>query len=353
MKKKYLSLILISLVGAVVASYSACSPSRSFKEVEMPSTASLSTPIADSSNPTNGAPITNPNETSQPLPTPAPMPPAPLPAPMPPAPAPAPAPTPDAPPVNSKTWTNEPAGSLLLADCPMDTPDCNGNLIYYYSMGAVTQLSDGATAYFSQLPRNQSYGTGGVMTYYKSGAGIPELFVGLRWKNNSEFQGDGSGINTLFYMRNVENPAGAPSVSGNFILRGPQYGPWKLEFRPNINQGSFCGDGGWICAGNANSISIERDKWYHIETYVRASSCMTCNNAVVRWWVNGKLVGNYTNLNYGGGVVNEFVFSPNWDGTAPYQCTNRDCSKEWTHYIDHLHISAPSCGAGGCVLTGL
>ena len=61
----------------------------------------------------------------------------------------------------------------------------------------------------------------------------------------------------------------------------------------------------------------------------------------MKWWIDGELVGHYTDLNYGAGVINEFVFDHTWDRSANYQCHNRDCSKEWIHYLDHVRISAP------------
>lgn len=57
-------------------------------------------------------------------------------------------------------------------------------------------------------------------------------------------------------------------------------------------------------------------------------------------------MGNYTNMNYGSGIVNEFQINNTWDGQPAASCYNaatnpygRDCSREWFHYFDHLHIS--------------
>ncbi len=332
MKKKYLSLILISLVGGIVASYSACSPSHNFKEIEMASNSGLGTldaPVAD----------------SPPAPTPAPTPPVVTPTPTP---LPAPAPTPPI----SKLWANEPTGSTVLVDCPMNNRDCDGKLYNFYSGGFITTLGDGATVYATRLGANQADGDGGNPAYIP-GTAMPEMYVGFRWKMNADFQGSYDGINALFYVRAFERPAGGTPTNGNFFLSGPQYGPWKMKFKPNVNQGTRCAeDSGLICPDNETSIPIERDKWYYIEAYVKASSCATCTDGIVRWWVNGKLAGNYNNLSYGTKVVNEFILAPNWEGAANTQCTNRDCTKEWFHYLDHLRISAPTCSGSGCLVTG-
>ena len=335
MKKKY-SLVLVGIIGTITLSYSNCAPTHNFKEMELASSAPIDNtpssqgPVAQNQAPAPSTPPTNP--------------------------APAPSPAPQYIPLVSNMLSNEPAGSTVLLDCDMSSRNCNGRLYTAYAGGGVAQLADGAVAYYNQLAINQSNANGAQPAYYPTGsaAAMPEMYVSFRWKMNADFQG-GTSIdgNKLFYMRAFENPAGGAVVNGHFAMTGSQYGPWQLAFRPNVDQGTRCARlNRSLCAPNANVVSIERDKWYNVEAYIKASTCATCSDAVVRWWVNGKLVGNYTNLDYGANVINEFVFDQTWDGSAEYQCTSRDCSKEWFHYLDHLHISAPRCAAGGCVLTG-
>jgi len=89
---------------------------------------------------------------------------------------------------------------------------------------------------------------------------------------------------------------------------------------------------------------VNYNAWNRIEAYVHASTTSTSRDGIVRWWVNGQLAGNYTNLNYGGPVVNEWTWNETWDGNRNGQGATRD----WHHWIDHVRVSTPNCGAGGC-----
>lgn len=257
--------------------------------------------------------------------------------------------------VTPSRWTHEPPGSALLIDCPMNNRDCDGKMKNYYSGGGIEQMTDSPASpggvYYDRLEPNTTSGGGSQLTYFKPGAGISKLYVGFYWKMNADFQGGMVG-NKLFFMRAAENPAGATPVNGVFVLTSGRdeagnWVPFHLNFSHNVGGGALdnshaCdADLGLTCKPNINDVPLERDRWYLIEGYVQSSTCMTCRDAVVRWWIDGKLAGEYTNLNYGSGVVNEFVFDHTWDGSMNYVCTNRDCSKAWVHYLDHVRVSAP------------
>ncbi|MBX7114045.1 MAG: hypothetical protein K1X64_06870 [Myxococcaceae bacterium] len=251
-------------------------------------------------------------------------------------------------------WSHEPAGATVLLDCPMDSMNCGGQMKNYSGNGGgIVQMPDAPFSpggvYYNHLPANTAYGDGTQLTYTKPGAGISEMYVGFYWKMNADFQG-GAFANKLFFVRTFENPAGGEPVNGVFVLSNGRdeqgnWVPFHLNFSHNTGGGRLdnshvCdADMGLTCRPNVNDVPIERDRWYLIEAYVKSSTCMTCRDATVRWWVNGELVGDYTNLNYGSGVVNEFVFDHTWDGYENIQCQNRDCSKEWYHYLDHVHLS--------------
>ncbi len=79
------------------------------------------------------------------------------------------------------------------------------------------------------------------------------------------------------------------------------------------------------------------------------STCPTCKNGTVKWWIDGVLQGSYTNLNYGDGIVNEWQINHTWDSSLAVQCgppTNpanpkgRDCTKDQIHYFDHVVLAS-------------
>ena len=113
------------------------------------------------------------------------------------------------------------------------------------------------------------------------------------------------------------------------------------------NSHACSADLGLLCFPNVGPGLLTRGVWTKIEAYVKSSTTNTSRDGIVRWWINGVLVGNYTNLNYGGTAgINEWVWSETWDGFV-----NPVPTQDWSHYLDHLYISIPNC-VSGCTPTG-
>ena len=241
-------------------------------------------------------------------------------------------------------WPNEPPGSLPLLDCTLDTLDCGGALWDVYNTGSIVQ--DG-TAPFS--PPNVGRAslfypqtTGGIQLLYLKRAPLQEIFVGFWFKVNAEWQQNSVGANKIFFLRTFNDLQGGTRTNGNWAAHG--YGdPMQLVWSHNTgdhDNSHVCSlDLGLVCYPNVGPGNIHFGKWHRIEAYVRASTCTICRNAIVRWWVDGQLAGNYTNLNYGTKVVNEWVWAQTWDGAGNALGRTHDVHQ----FIDHVHISAPNC----------
>lgn len=246
----------------------------------------------------------------------------------------------------SANWPNEPSGTGLL-DCGFDNPTCNGALWDVYGGARITSLSDATISAPNVLVSSLIYPslTGGMELTYPANAGsaksMREMFVALRWRTNSGFEGNRPGGNKLFFMRANNWTMGAPRTNGYFYQKGPANSfPHTISFSHNtggLDNSHTCGaDLGLICSPNVNTTPIFPGNWYTIEAYVKASSCNTCKDGIVRWWVNGVLNGDYTNVNYGANILNEFTWAQTWDGTP----TGNPCcaTQDWHHYVDHVLI---------------
>lgn len=261
-------------------------------------------------------------------------------------------------------WPNEPPGSTVLLDCAFDTPTCDGQLLDPYnsaglaasppSANTVTVVSD-PTAPFSPTnvmraslfhPNTQ----GGTELHYIAPTKINEIYVGFWWKVNPEFNGNVVNASKIFFVR-----GSIPGTNGVFLMRtNPGEAPylyWTTQLPNNRDQ---CGSGPDvdICYPNVQSVPLTRGQWYRVEAYFKASSCDTCHDGIVRWWVNGTLSGDYQNFAYGP-VLDTFVWSQTWDGHGNAMGFTADAH----HYMDHLHISCPngcpvSTNTGGSTSTG-
>ena len=79
--------------------------------------------------------------------------------------------------------------------------------------------------------------------------------------------------------------------------------------------------------------------------YMKASTTATSRDGILRWWINGVLGGNYTNLNYAPSGLTEWQWNNTWDGAQDMGTSN---TVDWEHWLDHVHISIPNCPAN-CV----
>ena len=247
-------------------------------------------------------------------------------------------------------WTNEPAGSTQVLDCNFSsTPGACGIQDIYSS---AIRDSDGTAPISpsgvirSTIRAGNSSG-GMQLNFATPKPNNREMFMGIIWRTNPEFQGRPNS-NKLFFLRGPQ--ANGVWIFGNSALVN---GSAPLIFGHNTGGGlldnshACSADLGLLCFPNVGPGLLTRGVWTKIEAYVKSSTTNTSRDGIVRWWINGVLVGNYTNLNYGGTAgINEWVWSETWDGFV-----NPVPSVDWSHYIDHLYISIPNC-VSGCTPTG-
>ena len=140
----------------------------------------------------------------------------------------------------------------------------------------------------------------------------------------------------MFFIR-------GPETNAYFGMRGcpgcpqRQFG-WSHN-ASNVDNSHICGDGGFWCYPNVGSPPITIGQWTKIEVYMKSSTTMTSRDGTLRWWINGQPAGNYTNINYAPFGMNDWTWSETWDGYV-----NPVPSVDWSHYLDHLHISIPGGG---------
>ncbi len=80
--------------------------------------------------------------------------------------------------------------------------------------------------------------------------------------------------------------------------------------------------------------------WHKIEVYLKSSPTRTSRDVIVKWWVDGYLVGDYVGANISAGGFNNAQINSTWDGSSNIVCPGvRDCSKSWHHYYDHMYVS--------------
>jgi hypothetical protein len=168
-----------------------------------------------------------------------------------------------------------------------------------------------------------------------------ELFMGLMWRTNPEFQGRIVGNKTFF----LGSSAGAGVFLFGRSALSNGSAPLIYNHNSSLDNSHICSDGGIMCYPNVSSGIVTRGNWTKIEVYVRASTTRTSRDGILRWWINGVLAGNYTTFNFHSPVFTDWIWTETWDGSGDMGSSN---TVQWNHYIDHLYISLPNCNAGGC-----
>jgi len=149
----------------------------------------------------------------------------------------------------------------------------------------------------------------------------------------------------MFFVR-------GPQQNGYFGITGPAYAGGPFTFGFGHNSGNIDNSHVWPAdlglgqtPNNVSNPSLVVNTWYRIEVYIKKSTTATSRDGILRYWINGALCANYTNVNYGFAGLNEWVWSETWDGTV-----NPAPSVDWEHYIGHLYVATggtPSSGGGG------
>lgn len=238
----------------------------------------------------------------------------------------------------SGTWANAPAGGTVLLD--KDFSNLTGLVDDYSSTVLTTDASAPVSPPNVGLHRLGAFQReGGGQLHYNAPALYRELYCGFSWRTNAQFQGRAVQGNKVFFLR-------GPYMNGVFaLLGGPNQGQsnFRLAFSHNTsalnNSHIMGGDSiGNLAECNVGNGTIIMGVWYRIEVHIRCSTSYTARDGFIRWWINGTLVGNYTQFNYSGPNgegANEWMMNQTWDGSPDLGVIN---TVNWDHYVDHVYL---------------
>lgn len=153
-----------------------------------------------------------------------------------------------------------------------------------------------------------------------------EVFVGLHWQVNEEWQGHATSVNKLQFLY----LAGSADVA--MVMYGPAGGPYELRVMPQWREHT----GSWLTP-NVAAVPVAPGRWHRVEWHLKYESRYGAADGIIRWWLDGTLIGSYTNVRYpdDAGFV-EYQLSPTWGGVGD---TKR--RTDWYRF-DHTYISRPS-----------
>jgi len=238
----------------------------------------------------------------------------------------------------SGAWTNAPAGGTVLFDSalnslsgmiddypPSSTPVTIADAPFSPSMGIRHRLNALAT-------------TGGGQVRFVNPTMYRELYAGMYWRTNPQFQGR-IATNKLFFLR-------SSSIQTNGVLcwigrnpNGNLTGPLAFVVNGGASNQHILGptsDSGAFFFPNVGNGNVQAGVWYKLEWRMRTSTTISSQDGAYQLWINGVLVSSYLNINYSNGTgLDEWVMNQTWDGSADMGISN---TVAWEHYLDHLYI---------------
>ena len=238
----------------------------------------------------------------------------------------------------SGTWANAPAGGTVLFDSALDS--LTGLIDDYPPSSTPVTIADapfspsrGIRHRLEALARN-----GGGQVRFVNPTMYRELYAGMYWRTNPQFQGR-IATNKLFFLR-------SSSIQTNGVLcwigrnpNGNLTGPLAFVVNGGASNQHILGptsDSGAFFFPNVGNGNVQAGVWYKLEWRMRTSTTISSQDGAYQLWINGVLVSSYLNINYSNGTgLDEWVMNQTWDGSADMGISN---TVAWEHYLDHLYI---------------
>lgn len=247
--------------------------------------------------------------------------------------------------VFAQAWPNEPAGGTVMLDHPFSSILGPG-MTNPYNAGSIATDSSAPYSPVSVYQSSISAGSnnGGSELHWYASSPQKEMCVGKWWRTNSGFEGRPQG-NKTFFMRgpgtgNIGTYNGVFLFNNQSLSNGTGRMIWSFN-TGNLDNSHITGstDPGVPLFANVGDDTLRVGVWTKLYACIRGSTSNTSRDGIIKWWINDRLVGSYSNINYAPAGLNEWVWSETWDGTANFTVTTA-----WSHFLDHLRIWMGSVG---------
>lgn len=228
------------------------------------------------------------------------------------------------PPPQPGTWPHEPPSYPLIAEQPWSLLSSLGWVLEF---GTASIGVDATAPETPPLVLQITYPTGfqggaapGTMLYQLNG--VRQLFSGMWWKYSNPWQGHNTGSNKIQYAFTANHG------SITMVMYGPVNGPYELRVFPQFSVSPL----NWLTPNVAN-VAVQAGVWHRIEWLLVYSSTDTSADGVVRWWLDGQLIGDYDNVVFPNDPFNAYKVAPVWGGVGDMK---QETDYNW---FDQVHLS--------------
>jgi hypothetical protein len=236
-------------------------------------------------------------------------------------------------------WPNEPPGFTKFTERAFNSEPPNGpaedgwTSDYLPDPSGVTIVTDpsapysppnvGQALFYTGFPS----GSGPVdAERYLTGTSATQLYISFWLKFSSNWYGNGSSVNKIFFIWIHDAPA----------VYFQAYGSGNGPLIPLVTTQNTPADHDPWWGNQNSSVQVVRGAWQRWEVLL---VCNTAGNAdgVLKWWVDGTLIGSYNNVQYAsasqGHTWQTVAWNPTYGGGGPAVPADQ---YQW---IDHIYVS--------------
>lgn len=228
--------------------------------------------------------------------------------------------------MGSGSWPNEPSGLITRADNGFSALSATGWNLLDNTQGLVTIVADPQAPSSPPSVLQYSYPIGfsdagpGAEEYELPG--LNEIFIGTWWKVSNPWQGHPTDVNKVQIVFTQDG--------GDLymVMYGPPGGPYELRVYPQLRGLTP----NWLVP-NVNQVPVTLGQWHRIEWLLSYNTTTNPPNGIIRWWLDGKLIGDYSNVLFQGGPFADYKVSGIWGGIGGTKTEND------FYWYDQVHIS--------------
>ncbi len=133
------------------------------------------------------------------------------------------------------------------------------------------------------------------------------FYSGVSWMADGNWQGNSSDVNKLqFVLMNA-------NVSDAYLcFYGPPGGPYELRVALEFTNA----DTRDFLRPNMATVPVVLGQWHFIEWQMEYNTSTNPANGIVRWWMDGLLIGQYMDVLFPTAKMGEYQISPTWGGAG-------------------------------------
>lgn len=223
------------------------------------------------------------------------------------------------------SWPNEPSGYQLISDNPFNVLNAQG---WSMEFGTAAVLPD-ASAPFSPpdvlqivYPIGFAGGSAPGTLLLNLPQPVHAVYAGIWWKASNPWQGQNASVDKIQYFFSLNN--GSVFMS----LYGPPSGPYELRVFPQYTTSDLL----WLTP-NVAHVAVSIGDWHRIEWVMTEPSTGSGGTGTCQWWLDGTLIGSYSNVPFPPNAFAYYKIAPVWGGVG-------DMKTELDFFeYDHAHIS--------------